>query len=413
MRTPIPDYLNEILDDLRDDDRGAVADYIPGLASADPDRLAVALTTVEGRTYAAGDSDVEFTIQSMSKPFAYAAALTDRGTTFVDGRIDIEPSGEAFNELSLETGTYRPKNAMINAGAITAHSLLVGEGASRDQRVERALAFFSTLAGRQLRIDETIYESELETADRNLSIAHMLHNYGIIEDDAHEAVEGYTAQCSILVTVSDIATMAATLATGGVQPVTGERVIAKPVARQTLSAMAAAGMYDAAGSWFSDVGIPAKSGVAGGLLGALPGQVGLGAFSPRLDEHGNSVRGVELFSRMSKDMGFHLMEVETTGSRALRDIRTEGDTTTVDLQGTVNFSGAEAILYELDGTAPPSGTVVVDVSRVDAFTDVGRRMVLEAMRRLTLDGLEVGLFDPESKLPDPDMGDGNRPFDAA
>lgn len=413
MRTPIPDYLNEILDDLRDDDRGAVADYIPGLASADPDRLAVALTTVEGRTYAAGDSDIEFTIQSMSKPFAYAAALTDRGTTFVDGRIDIEPSGEAFNELSLETGTYRPKNAMINAGAITAHSLLVGEGASRDQRVERALAFFSTLAGRQLRIDETIYESELETADRNLSIAHMLHNYGIIEDDAHEAVEGYTAQCSILVTVSDIATMAATLATGGVQPVTGERVIAKPVARQTLSAMAAAGMYDAAGSWFSDVGIPAKSGVAGGLLGALPGQVGLGAFSPRLDEHGNSVRGVELFSRMSKDMGFHLMEVETTGSRALRDIRTDGDTTTVDLQGTVNFSGAEAILYELDGTAPPSDTVVFDVSRVDAFTDVGRRMVLEAMRRLTLDGLEVGLFDPESKLPDPDMGDGNRPFDAA
>ncbi|GAA1819199.1 glutaminase [Brevibacterium celere] len=413
MRTPIPDYLNEILDDLRDDDRGAVADYIPGLASADPDRLAVALTTVEGRTYAAGDSDVELTIQSMSKPFAYAAALTDRGTTFVDGRIDIEPSGEAFNELSLETGTYRPKNAMINAGAITAHSLLVGEGASRDQRVERALAFFSTLAGRQLRIDETIYESELETADRNLSIAHMLHNYGIIEDDAHEAVEGYTAQCSILVTVSDIATMAATLATGGVQPVTGERVIAKPVARQTLSAMAAAGMYDAAGSWFSDVGIPAKSGVAGGLLGALPGQVGLGAFSPRLDEHGNSVRGVELFSRMSKDMGFHLMEVETTGSRALRDIRTDGDTTTVDLQGTVNFSGAEAILYELDGTAPPSGTVVFDVSRVDAFTDVGRRMVLEAMRRLTLDGLEVGLVDPESKLPDPDMGDGNRPFDAS
>lgn len=413
MRTPIPDYLNEILDGLRDDDRGAVADYIPGLASADPDRLAVALTTVEGRTYAAGDSDVEFTIQSMSKPFAYAAALTDRGTTFVDGRIDIEPSGEAFNELSLETGTYRPKNAMINAGAITAHSLLVGEGVSRDQRVERALAFFSTLAGRQLRIDETIYESELETADRNLSIAHMLHNYGIIEDDAHEAVEGYTAQCSILVTVSDIATMAATLATGGVQPVTGERVIAKPVARQTLSAMAAAGMYDAAGSWFSDVGIPAKSGVAGGLLGALPGQVGLGAFSPRLDEHGNSVRGVELFSRMSKDMGFHLMEVETTGSRALRDIRTDGDTTTVDLQGTVNFSGAEAVLHELDGTAPPSGTVVVDVSRVDAFTDVGRRMVLEAMRRLAIDGLEVGLFDPESKLPDPDMGDGNRPFDAS
>ncbi len=338
MRTPIPDYLEEILEALRSEDNGAVADYIPALAAADPDRFAVAVTTVEGRTYAAGDSEVEFSIQSMSKPFAYAAAIADRGVDVVDAHVGVEPSGAAFNMLSLEEGTYRPKNPMINAGALTAHSLLVGAGASRDERVERALEFFSALAGRRTRIDEEVYRSELETADRNLAIGHMLRGYGILEDDPHEIVDGYTAQCSILVTVGDIATMSATLAAGGTHPITGERVIAPGAARQTLSAMVAAGMYDSAGTWFTEVGIPAKSGVAGGLLGALPGQIGIGSLSPRLDEHGNSVRGIKLFRRMSKDMGFHLMETEPTGTRAVRDVRTDGEATIVDLQGAINFS---------------------------------------------------------------------------
>lgn len=412
MRTPIPDYLEEILEALRSEDNGAVADYIPALAAADPDRFAVAVTTVEGRTYTAGDSDVEFSIQSMSKPFAYAAAIADRGVDVVDAHVGVEPSGAAFNMLSLEEGTYRPKNPMINAGALTAHSLLVGAGASRDERVERALEFFSALAGRQLSIDEEVYRSELETADRNLAIAHMLRSYGILDDDPHKIVDGYTAQCSILVTVGDIATMSATLAAGGTHPITGERVIAPGAARQTLSAMAAAGMYDSAGTWFTEVGIPAKSGVAGGLLGALPGQIGIGSLSPRLDEHGNSVRGIKLFRRMSKDMGFHLMETEPTGTRAVRDVRTDGEATIVDLQGAINFSSAESILHSLEQDAPSTGTVVIDVSRVDGFTDVGRRMVLEGMRRLSLDGLTVGLADPEGKLPDPDLGDGTYPFDA-
>lgn len=412
MRTPIPDYLDEILEALRTEDNGAVADYIPALAAADPDRFAVAVTTVEGRTYAAGDSDVEFSIQSMSKPFAYAAALADRGAEVVDAHVSVEPSGAAFNMLSLEEGTYRPKNPMINAGALTTHSLLVAPGATRDARVERSLEFFSALAGRQLSIDEEVYRSELETADRNLAIAHMLRSYGILDDDPHEIVDGYTAQCSILVTVKDISKMTATLAAGGTHPITGERIIGRDAARQTLSAMAAAGMYDAAGTWFTEVGIPAKSGVAGGLLGALPGQIGIGSLSPRLDEHGNSVRGIKLFRRLSKDMGLHLMETEPTGTAAVRDIRSDGDRVVVDLQGSINFSSAESILHTLEESAPTAGTLVFDVSRVDGFTDVGRRMVLEGMRRLRLDGLSVGLADPDGKLPDPDMGDGTYPFDA-
>lgn len=408
MRTPIPDYLQELVDGLRDDRKGEVADCIPVLAAADPERLAVALTTTEGRTYAAGDADVEFSIQSMSKPFAYAAALADRGEPAVSAKVGVEPSGEAFNELSLETGTCRPRNPMINAGAITAHSLLVGPGASRDQRVERVLEFFSQLAGRQLSIDEQVRDSELAAADRNLAIGHMLANYGILEDDPHEVVAGYIAQCAIRVTVRDIAAMAAVLAAGGRRPGTGEQLIDRSTARRTLSVMAAAGMYDAAGSWFTDVGIPAKSGVAGGMLGALPGQVGIGSFSPRLDPQGNSVRGTAMFRRLSEDMGLHLMASETAESHALRATWQDADRTVVELQGVVDFSGAEAVLHRLQDLEAVS-VVVLDTSRVERFTDVGRRMVLEGMRRLVLDGGSVTLRDPEDTLPDPDLGDGSYP----
>ena len=398
MRTPIPEYLQELVDELADDREGAVADYIPVLAAADPERLAVALTTTEGRTYAAGDADVEFSIQSMSKPFAYAAALADRGEEAVDRKVGVDPSGEVFNELSLETGTRRPRNPMINAGAITAHSLLVGPGTTSLQRVDR-------VAGRQLSVHEDVRDSELAAADRNLAIAHMLASYGILEDDPHDVVAGYTAQCSIGVTVRDIAMMAAVLAAGGRRPGSGEQIIDPLSARRTLTVMAAAGMYDAAGSWFTDVGIPAKSGVAGGMLGALPGQVGIGSFSPRLDAHGNSVRGTAMFRRLSEDMGLHLMAAETTSSHALRGVHRDGEQTVIELQGVVDFSGAEIVLHrmqDLDGAT----SAVVDVTRVDRFTDVGRRMVLEGLRRLGLDGVRVSLRDPESALPEPELGDG-------
>ena len=167
-------------------------------------------------------------------------------------------------------------------------------------------------------------------------------------------------------------------------------------------------MYDAAGHWLTRVGIPAKSGVAGGLLGALPGQAGVGVFSPRLDSHGNSVRGVEVFERLSDDMGLHLMDAEPYGSSVLRDIRMVDEELVVELQGVVQFTGAENVLDALEKRTE-SGPVVVDVSRVDRFSDVGRRMVLEGMRRLVLDGRAVALTDPDGVLPSPDLGDGTFP----
>lgn len=409
MKSPVPDYLQEVLDSLVDDRSGAVADYIPDLANANPDVFGVATTTVDGRTHSAGDDEVEFSIQSISKPFAYAAALTDRGFDTVLNTVGVEPSGEAFNELSLEGDSRRPKNPMINAGAIATHYLLVKSGASVADRVNRALEFFSELANRTLTIDESVCRSELDTADRNLSIAHMLRNYGVIDDSAHDVVEGYTKQCSIKVTVRDLAVMGATLANAGVHPVTGRRVVAKDVARQTLAVMTGCGMYDAAGQWLTTVGIPAKSGVAGGLLGSLPGQLGMGVVSPRLDSHGNSVRGVRMFQRMSADMGMHLMDAEPYGSTVLRSIRTESDELVFELQGVVQFTGAESVLDALEKDKSGAATVVFDLHRVDRLSDVGRRMVLEGMRRVRLDGRGVVLVDRDGVLPDPDLGDGTYP----
>lgn len=409
MRNPVPDYLHEILDSLRDDRTGAVADYIPQLADADPDVLGVALTIPNGRTYSAGDDRVEFSIQSISKPFAYAAALIDRGADAVAATVGVEPSGEAFDELSLEGGTHRPKNPMINAGALAVHHLLAGDDATGQDRVTRIVEFLSELAGRVLTVDEEVYRSEIESADRNLAIVHMLRNYGVVAGSAHAVVDGYTRQCAVRVTVRDLAVMGATLANAGVQPVTGNRVVPAAVARRTLAVMAGCGMYDAAGDWLVRVGIPAKSGVAGGLMGALPGELGLGTVSPRLDTHGNSVRGVAICERLSRDMGMHLMDAEPHGITAVRGTTVEGDTTVYEIQGVIHFPGAEAILDRLSADAISTSTVTLDLTRVDRFSDVGRRMVLEALRRLTLDGHTTALVDPDTVLPDPDLGDGRRP----
>ncbi len=313
MTSAIPAYLSQVLERYRTEDGGANADYIPALAQVDSQQLALALVTTEGDIYTAGDDQALFTIQSMSKPFAYGAVLEQLGPEQVANYVGLEPSGEAFNHLSLDEATHLPKNPMINAGALAIHQLIVSPKASSAERVEAVRSFFSALAGRQLSVDYHVYASELETAHRNMAIAHMLKNFGVIEADPYNVVTGYTAQCSLLVTVKDIATMAATLASGGVQPVTGQRLLSPANARMILSVMAASGMYDAAGSWFTDVGIPAKSGVSGGILGAVPGQAGLAVFSPRLDKHGHSVRGVKIASRLAADLNFHVLAPRPVG----------------------------------------------------------------------------------------------------
>ncbi len=408
MRSPIPDYLLEVLDSCGADG-GAVADYIPELATADPDRFGICVATVDGTVYTAGDADVEFTIQSMSKPFAYALALADQGVEAVNERVGVEPSGEAFNEISLEKGTNRPRNAMINAGAILTHSLVDGDGsAARSERVRQG---FSRFAGRDLVVDEQAFTSELASAHRNLGMAHLLKASGTLDCDPVEAIEGYTRQCSVQVSCRDLALMAATLANGGVHPRTHETLLSRSVVRQVLSVMMTCGMYDAAGDWMTDVGIPAKSGVSGGVIGALPGQVGIAVFSPRLDPHGSSVRGVEVFERLSNDMGMHLMDVAQEGRSALRDsyVSAGDDPMTVfEVQGDLRFAGAETVVREIAESDLDTERVVLDLTRVYRLHDVGRRMLLESVRRLGEDGVHVVLVDPERTLPDAENAESKR-----
>lgn len=407
MKTPIPFYLQEILDSVRDKDGGKVADYIPELAAAEPEYLGAALCTTTGHVYSAGDADVEFTMQSLSKPFVYALALQELGLDAVREIVGMEPSGEAFNELSLNRDDHRPVNPMINAGAIAVTQLINGVDSGVEERVERILTYMSRLAGRELEIDESAFSSELDHADRNLSLAHMLRNYDIIKDEAHDAVLTYTKQCSIRVTVKDLAVMSATLANGGRQPVTNDKILDADVCRLTLALMSSAGMYDGAGRWMAEVGIPAKSGVAGGLLGTLPWQLGVATFSPRLNEEGNSVRGVEAFKLLSKDMGLHLMSTEERyGVQPIRHIIDDGDATVIYLQGVLNFNAAETVLHELERYDLSADKVVLELSNVTATNKMGRRMLKEGLRRIRESGFDIELVDPGQELEDLKMSDG-------
>ncbi|WP_396913385.1 glutaminase A, partial [Mycolicibacterium sp.] len=278
MAELVQHYLDRIRAEqieLRD---GALASYIPELSTVDPESFGLSLSTSDGYVYESGDTAVEFTIQSVSKPFTYALALDLIGQDAVDAKIGVEPSGEAFNEISVDNVTKTPKNAMINAGAIAAVSLVPGAGA--DERFDRILEFYSACAGRRLHVDMDVYGSEKATGNRNRAIAYMLASFGVLDGDPDEVLDVYFRQCSVRVTSTDLARMATTLARGGCNPMTGRRVIGAKVVRRTLSVMVTCGMYDATGDWVSAVGMPAKSGVGGGIVAVLPGQLGIGVYSP-------------------------------------------------------------------------------------------------------------------------------------
>jgi len=288
-------------------DQGEVATYIPELSHADPALFGIALVDLTGKQYAAGDADVSFTIQSVSKPFVFALALTDCGLDEVLRHVDVEPSGEAFNAISLEPGTGRPANPMINAGAIVTTSLILAE--NMDERWSRIRRLLSAFAGRDLEIDHKVYQSERITGDKNRALAYLMKNAGSLDADVTETLDLYFRQCSLLVTAEDIAVMAATLANRGVNPLTGQEVVTPLVAQQTMTVMATCGMYDHSGEWLLRVGLPAKSGVSGAVVAVRPGDFGVGLFSPPLDSQGNSVRAIAACRELSKRFDLHMMNV--------------------------------------------------------------------------------------------------------
>lgn len=242
MLSPIQEYLENLHARYAPVMEGHVADYIPELSKADPKWFGICIATRDGHVYEVGDTRQLFTIQSISKALAYGLALEDRGEEHVLKRIGVEPSGEAFNAISLKEGSGAPFNPMINAGAIaTCGQVLEKDGKSR---FERLLAYLSGFAGRDLDVDDVVYRSESETGHRNRAIGWLLRNFGIVDEDPHETLETYFQQCSIRVTCRDLALMGATLANQGVQPVTRKRAIASEYVDNVLGVMATCGMYD-------------------------------------------------------------------------------------------------------------------------------------------------------------------------
>ena len=310
---PFRATLNELHAKYRDNMEGKVADYIPELALADPNWFAISVVTVDGQTFDVGDYQQLFSIQSVSKPFMFGLALDDHGRDAVLEKVGVEPTGEAFNAIVLDEVSNRPFNPLVNAGAIATADLVRGKDFA--DRIKRTLAMFGRYVGRDVYIDNAIFLSERTTGHRNRAISHLMLNFGMVSEQIPDSLELYFQQCSILVNAHDLAVMGATLANAGVNPVTKQRAIDRQYVKDVLSVMLTCGMYDYAGEWAYRVGLPAKSGVGGGICAVVPGLAGIGVFSPLLDARGNSVRGIKVCEELSQRFGLHSFELGFDGEQ--------------------------------------------------------------------------------------------------
>ena len=295
-----------------------MATYIPELGAANPDHFGISLVTAEGTVFQTGDFHHPFTLQSISKPFTFGMALEEFGHQDVARRVGVEPSGDAFNSIELQNGTNRPHNPMVNAGAITVTALLHSRYTSAT--FDAILQRLSAAAGRRLSVDEQVYESERSTGHRNRAIAHLLLNFGLVHTEAERALDVYFRQCSILVTSHDLAMMGATLANMGRNPLTGELVFDLITVKHMLSIMFTCGMYDYSGEWAYRVGVPAKSGVSGGVLAVVNRQMAIACYSPRLDGRGNSCRGIDVCTELAATFGLHAFDCLNVGSSFLQSV---------------------------------------------------------------------------------------------
>lgn len=310
--SPLTDMLSYAYQNAKSDESGTVADYIPELTKVDASAFGVAIATTSGQFHTIGDANSEFTIQSTSKALTYCMALELCGRAEVMARVGVEPSGDPFNAIEFSPETRRPYNPMVNAGAIAVSGMLrdaLGPGA-----FDKVLERFSQAAGRTLRLNDDVYRSEAATGHRNRAIAHLLLSVGALAEPVEEALDLYFRQCSIMVTALDLARIGATFANLGINPTSKQQVFDVDAVRDTQAVMFLCGMYDYSGGWAFNVGIPAKSGVGGGIMGVINRQLGIGTFSPRLDRNGNSVRGITSFKMMSDSLGLHAFDMTNTGS---------------------------------------------------------------------------------------------------
>ncbi|MBI5319118.1 glutaminase A [Bradyrhizobium sp.] len=407
-KPPLLRFLDECHAKFSADDDGAVADYIPELGKADPAHFGISLATLDGHVYEVGDSKVPFTVQSMSKPFVFALALDTLGAARVESAIGVEPSGDPFNSIRLNAENH-PFNPMVNAGAIACSGLI--HEARDDDAFEYIREALGRFAGRTLAFDEAVYASESATGDRNRAIAYLLRTNAVLKDRVDSVLDVYFRQCAILVTARDIAVMAATLANRGLNPLTGQQVMTPYAISRTLSVMTSSGMYDYAGEWIYRVGIPAKSGVGGGILAALPARLGLGSYSPRLDSHGNSVRGIRVCESLSSHYDLHMLNRSDDARTSIiadytisknpsrrsrrpheRDILAthHEQVRVIELVGTLSFSNVDYVSRQLAGKPRPQ-FVIFDLHRVTSLTRAGARLVAEEFRELAAHHVTVVL----------------------
>ena len=381
----IRDALGAVVDRHRADASGHVATYIPELATVDPDGFGASLVSVHGRVHSAGDSDRPFTIQSVSKPFVYALAISELGLHEVHRHVGFEPSRELFDAISLRTEAAGP--TLVSAGASSPRL-------PKDlRRLGSASLVLSTCAGRELDVDLDVFESETTTGDRNRALAHLARSSGVLRRSVDDATEVYFRQCSVVVTTEDLAVMGATLANGGVNPVTKHRVMDERAATLTLSVMATCGMYDHSGEWMSRVGLPAKSGVGGGIVAVQPAEFGIGVFSPRLDSWGNSVRGSALLQTLSEDFDLHLFDHHEEPRSPVVSWTNEGESTVGVLRGEIDLIAAETVIdLLLSSAGAGSRRIELDVTGVTRARPAAGRAVRTIAGHLAERGVEV-VFD--------------------
>jgi len=285
---------------------GKNADYIPALAKVDSNIYGIALVTADGKVYTVGDVKSEVSIQSISKVFTLAKVLEEQGPEAIENTIGVDATGMRFNSIvSIELsqkGLGGPEmNSLVNPGAIATTSMV--KGANRDQIWNSILSFYSDFAGRKLAVNQEVFKSEADTNQRNQAIGYLMYAYGYIKDNPMQATDIYTEQCSVNVNALDLATMAATLAHGGKNPVTGKQAMKVENVPEVLAVMATAGLYDDSGKWLYRTGLPGKSGVGGGIIAVSPGKFGIAVISPPLDEAGNSVRAQKAIADISNALG--------------------------------------------------------------------------------------------------------------
>lgn len=416
LTSPIVDLLHEVYEKYRAMRDGELATYIPELAKVGPDLFGIAIVTLDGHVYEVGDARSDFTMQSIAKPLIYGLALQDHGRDAVLKRIGVEPSGDPFNAIVFDERNNRPFNPMVNAGAIAATALLRGDTAA--VRMARILELFRGFCGHEVVIDEAVYRSEAATGHRNRAIAYLELNNGMIDGDADEHVDLYFRQCAIRTSAADLAFIGATLANGGVNPASGEQVLASGHVRDVMSVMTTCGMYDYAGEWELRVGLPAKSGVSGGIMAVLPGQLGLGVFSPRLDDRGNSLRGIRVCEELSSRLKLHLLDHRGGARSAVRRIYRGADRRSkrvrnaadeavldaagtavrvVELHGNLFFGNTERVIRHIleDEEAR---YLIVDVGRVAAVDEIAAGLLRALASRFASAGRTVLFADAPAEL---------------